>query len=97
MNRLLCLVAVVAVLAIAESAHAQVYRAYYPAPITTYYAPGPVAVAPGPAYTTYYPAYPAAVATTRYRPLIGGSITRWRYVNQPAYVYPSTVSYYPAW
>ena len=27
---------------------------YYPAPITTYYAPGPVAVAPGPAYTTYY-------------------------------------------
>jgi hypothetical protein len=40
---------------------------------------------------------PTAVATTRYRPLIGGNVTRWRYVNRPTVVYPSTVAYYPAW
>jgi len=98
MNRLLCAsVAVAAVLAIADSAGAQVYQVYYPAPVTTYYAPAPVAVAPGPVYypTTAY--YPTAVATTRYRPLIGGTVTRWRYVNQPTYVYPTTTAYYPAW
>jgi hypothetical protein len=37
------------------------------------------------------------VATTRYRPLIGGTVTRWRYVNQPVYAYPTTTAYYPAW
>jgi hypothetical protein len=101
MNRLLVAVVALAIgLAAAESARAQVYRAYYPAPapvaVTSYYAPGPVAYAPAPT-TVYYPAAPAVVATTRYRPLIGGSITRWRYVNRPAYVYPTTVAYYPAW
>jgi len=106
MNRLLgACVALVAVFAVAECADAQVYQVYYPAPMTAYYAPTPVAVAPAPA-TVYYPTaaypttayYPTAVATTRYRPLIGGTVTRWRYVNRPTtYVYPSTVAYYPAW
>jgi len=106
MKRLLgALIVCAAAFATAESADAQVYQVYYPAPVTTYYAPTPVAVAPAPtiAYypTTAYPTtayYPTAVATTRYRPLIGGTVTRWRYVNRPTtYVYPSTVAYYPAW
>ena len=91
-RRLSVLAAVVVVLAFAGSASAQVYQAYYPAPVTTYYAPGPGAVAPVP--TVAY--YPTAVPVTRYRPIIGGTVTRWRYVNQPTYVYPTT-AYYPAW
>jgi hypothetical protein len=91
MKRLLsALFAIAVVFAVASSAEAQVYQAYYPAvPYTSYYAPAPA--------TVYYSPAPAAVATTRYRPLIGGTVTRWRYVNQPAVVYPSTVAYYPAW
>jgi hypothetical protein len=94
MNRLLFGAAAVAMLlAVAQAADAQVYQVYYPpTPVTTYYAPAPVAVAPGPAVV-----YPTAVPVTRYRPLLGGTVTRWRYVNRPAYVYPSTVAYYPAW
>jgi hypothetical protein len=115
MNRLLGAVfALAIVVAFASSAEAQVYQVYYPGtPVTSYYAPAPVAAtsyyAPAPvAATTYYaPApvaapvatyyAPTAVATTRYRPLIGGNVTRWRYVNRPTVVYPSTVAYYPAW
>jgi hypothetical protein len=82
-------------LAAARVADAQVYQVYYPsAPVatySTYYAPAPVAVAP--AATTVY--YPNAVPVTRYRPLLGGTVTRWRYVNQPV-VYPTT-AYYPVW
>ncbi|MGD9633082.1 MAG: hypothetical protein AB7G28_11905 [Pirellulales bacterium] len=82
-------------LVVAQAADAQVYQAYYPAaPVatySTYYAPAPVAVAPAP--TTVY--YPSAVPVTRYRPFLGGSVTRWRYVNQPV-VYPTT-AYYPVW
>ena len=102
MNRVLVafVVALAIGWAVAESAQAQVYRAYYPAPapvaVTSYYAPGPVVYAPAPT-TVYYPAAPAVVATTRYRPVIGGTVTRWRYVNRPAYVYPTTVAYYPTW
>lgn len=91
-RRLIVLAAAMVVLAFAGSASAQVYQVYYPAPVTTYYAPGPVAVAPAPAVAYY----PTAVPVTRYRPIIGGTVTRWRYVNQPAYVYPTT-AYYPAW
>jgi hypothetical protein len=87
------LIAFAALLAAANQAQAQVYQVYYPAPVTTYYAPGPVTVAPAP--TVAY--YPSVVPVTRYRPLIGGTVTRWRYVNQPTYVYPSTVTYYPVW
>lgn len=76
----------------AQAADAQVYQVYYPAaPVTTYYGPAPVAVAP--VATTAY--YPTAVPVTRYRPLAGGYVTRWRYVNQPV-LYPTT-AYYPAW
>ena len=92
-RRLSVLAAAVMVLAFAGSASAQFYQAYYPAPVTTYYAPGPVVMAPAP--TVAY--YPTAVPVTRYRPIIGGTVTRWRYVNQPTYVYPTNVSYYPAW
>ena len=70
-------------------------RCITPAPVTTYYAPGPSPVVCAGARTIYYG--PAAVATTRYRPLIGGTVTRWRYVNRPAVVYPTTMAYYPAW
>jgi hypothetical protein len=94
MKRLLTAGFALALLLIAaQAADAQVYQVYYPAaPVTTYYAPAPVAVAP--AATTVY--YPTAVPVTRYRPLLGGTVTRWRYVNQPTYVYPTT-AYYPAW
>lgn len=93
MNRRLCvLAAAMIVLAFAGSASAQVYQVYYPAPVTTYYSPAPV-LAPAPAVAYY----PTAVPVTRYRPLLGGTVTRWRYVDRPAYVYPTTVSYYPAW
>jgi hypothetical protein len=94
MNRLFALlIASAFVLIAAQAADAQVYQAYYPAPVTTYYAPGPVVVAPAPAVAYY----PTAVPVTRYRPLTGRTVTRWRYVNQPAYVYPTSYSYYPAW
>jgi hypothetical protein len=74
---------------------------YAPAPTTTYYAPAPV--------TTYYApaaapvvspapvvAAPVPVTTTYYRPLLGGTITRTRYVY-PAVTYPAAapaVTYY---
>lgn len=95
MNRFLTsMFALVLLLLAAQAADAQIYQTYYaPAPVTTYYAPAPVAYAPAPA-AAYYP---TAVPVTRYRPLIGGTVTRWRYVNQPAYVYPTNVAYYPAW
>ena len=95
MNRSMgALFAFALVFAVANSAEAQVYQAYYPAPVTAYYAPAPVYSAPVPVYSApaavYYP--PTVVATTRYRPLIGGTVTRWRYVNPP-----TPVSYYRAW
>jgi len=93
MKRLLTVAFALALSLVAvQAADAQVYQVYYPAsPVRTYFAPAPVAVAP--AATTVY--YPTAVPVTRYRPLIGGTVTRWRYVNQPV-VYPTT-AYYPAW
>lgn len=93
-RRLSVLVAVFAVLAVAGSASAQVYQVYYPSPVTTYYAPAP-AMAPVVAPSPVVAYYPTAVPVTRYRPFIGGTVTRWRYVNQPV-VYPTT-AYYPVW
>jgi len=59
-----------------------------PEATTAYYAPAPT--------TVYYAATP--VVTTRYRPILGGTVTRTRYVYQPVtYGYPATVAYYPAW
>jgi len=74
-----------------------VYYSPVPAVATTaYYAPAPHAVyyAPAPRVAYYAPAAAPVAAvpvyTTRYRPLLGGSITRVRYA-------PATVAYYPAW
>lgn len=66
--------------------------AYYaPTPVTSYYAPAPQTVyyGPSPRVAYYAPApAPAPVAvtpvyTTRYRPILGGSITRVRYRYAP--------------
>jgi hypothetical protein len=80
---------------------------YSPAPAATsaYYAPAPHSVyyAPAPRVAYYAPApAPVAVApvyATRYRPLLGGGITRVRYRYAPvAYAAPpATVVHYPAW
>jgi len=101
MNRLLgVLVAFALVFAAAESAEAQIYRVYYPAVTTAYYQPAYYQPAP---VTAYYAPAPRTVyyapPVTYYRPLIGGTISGWRY-NYPAttYVYPATtVAYYPVW
>ena len=57
--------------------YAPSYSYYAPAPVTTYYAPAPVVAAP----TTY---------VTRYRPILGGTVTTAYYGYVPAprtYVY----------
>ena len=55
---------------------------YAPAPHTVYYAPAP---------TVSY--QPVARVRTRYRPFLGGSITRVRYRYAPMYYSPATVAY----
>lgn len=106
MNRLVVLLALVAILAWAGVAQAQCCGqptvayyapaptvAYYPPPTTVYYAPRTVYYAP-PRVAYYAPApVPApAVVTTRYRPILGGTITRVRPVARPW-----VVGYYPYW
>ena len=75
-------------------------------PVTAYYAPAPTTVyyaAPVTAYyaapvTAYYAPAPVAVARTRYRPILGGTVTRVRYGYAPAYYYPApTGVYYNNW
>ena len=52
-------------------------------PTTVYYAPAPAPVVASP------------VVTTRYRPFLGGNITRVRYVYSPVtYAAPAPVTYY---
>jgi hypothetical protein len=75
---------------------------YSPAPTTAYYAPAPTTAyyAPAPVTTYYAPptpvvAAPVPVTTTYYRPLIGGTITRTRYVY-PAVPYAAPVTTYYA-
>src|SRR3972149_362054 len=61
----------------ATSAYYAPSTVYYAAPATTaYYAPTTAYYSPAP--TTYYyaPPAPAPVATTYYRPILGGTITR---------------------
>lgn len=79
------------VFAAAPNAEAQLYQVYYPAPATACYAPAPVPVATyyAPAPTTVY--YAPPVATYYRRPLLGGTVSGWRYN------YPATVAYYPVW
>jgi hypothetical protein len=69
--------------------------AYYAAPTTTFYAPAATTAYYAPAPVTTF-AQPVAVpvTATRYRPLIGGTITRTRYVY-PAVTYGApAVTYY---
>ena len=79
----------------ANLASAQVIVSYYPpapvattayyAPTTAYYAPTTAYYAPAPV-TAYYAPAPVAVApvyTTRYRPFLGGGITRTSYYYAP--------------
>jgi hypothetical protein len=62
----------------------------YAAPQTVYYAPAPtVAYAPAPAVTYE----PVARVRTRYRPLLGGTISRVRYGYAPVYYPPAPVVY----
>lgn len=66
--------------------------AYYapagPIPVTTYYAPAAV-VAPAPVVTYR----PVPVATTRYRPILGGTVTRIRTSYAPVVVTPPPIVY----
>jgi len=88
MKRLALLLLVVGLWATCESmaqAHGG-YTSYY-RPAVAYYHPAPVA------YTSYYPA-PVVVAApayqpvtrvrTRYRPILGGTVTRYRTYYAPA-------------
>lgn len=75
---------------LASDAAAQVARVTYFAPatpVTTFYAP----VAAVPTTTFFHPApvvrmQPVPVATTRYRPILGGTVTRVRTVYSPVVV-----------
>jgi hypothetical protein len=92
MNRLVVVLAVVAALSWVGAAQAQCCGApavsyYAPAPTTVYY-PAPTAVYYAPQTVFYAPAI-APVVTTRYRPILGGTVTRVRY--------PWAVGYYPYW
>jgi hypothetical protein len=60
-------------------------------PVTTFYAPAPVVrtafFAPAP-MVTYQP---VTVARTRYRPFLGGTVTRYRPAYAPVVVQPAPV------
>jgi hypothetical protein len=79
------------------AAEAQVVTYYYH-PATAFYGPPPVAAYPAPAYVAPAPvvAYyapppvvyqPTARVRTRYRPILGGTVSRVRYGYTPVY-YP---------
>ena len=97
---LVLLAAVAAVSVIAASAEAQVvYRATYYAPTVVYRAPAPPVytvaspvVVPAPTVAYFAPAVPVvepvAEVRTRYRPILGGTVSRVRYRYAPVY-YPA--------
>jgi hypothetical protein len=94
MNKCLLLIAgCMASLAFSARADAQVWVTHYqPAvPVTTFFAPAPVVrtayFAPAPVVGFQ----PMAVTRTRYRPIIGGSVTRVRPVWSPVVVNPVPV------
>jgi hypothetical protein len=65
--------------------------AAYPAPQAVYYAPAPPVT-----YASYAPAptvayQPVARVRTRYRPLLGGTVSRVRYGYAPVYYPPAPV------
>jgi hypothetical protein len=75
--------------------------AYYVPPVapvvqTSYYGPAPVAPVVQTSYYAPAPAIayrPVPVATTRYRPILGGSVTRIRTAYAPVVVNPVPVVY----
>lgn len=98
MRRLAILLAAVALWSVSDAdAKAQVYVSYYqpapvfaPAPVyySSYYAPAPAVVAaPAPVYQ------PVTRVRTRYRPFLGGTVTRVRTGYAPAYYAPAPVVY----
>lgn len=88
------LAAAIVGLALTNQAEAQVRRVTYFAPavpVTTFFAPTPVVqttfFAPAPVVTYQ----PVPVARTRYRPILGGSVTRYRTAFAPVVVQPAPV------
>ena len=77
-------------LALVDRANAQMFVTYQSpvVPVSTFWAPAPVV------YTSYFaPApvvgfQPVAVARTRYRPILGGTVTRVRPAWSPVVVNP---------
>jgi hypothetical protein len=89
-NFVLIVVGCVVSAVLATQAQAQVV--WGPAvPVTTFYAPAPVVrtafFAPAP-MVTYQP---VTVARTRYRPFLGGTVTRYRPAFAPVVVQPAPV------
>lgn len=85
------LVACVVSLTLAETSQAQVAYATYFSPAPAFVAPAPVRVtsffAPAPAVAFQ----PVPVAYTRFRPLLGGTVTRFRTAYAPVVVAPTPV------
>lgn len=83
--------AIVFALAFAQKVQAQLAYVTYYSPTTVYYAPAPVAVtsyyAPAPVVTYQ----PVSIAHTRYRPILGGTVTRYRTAYAPVVVSPTPV------
>ena len=67
----------------AAHAHGPYYTYYRPA--TVYYAPAPTVVYSPPPAVVYQP---AARVVTRYRPILGRTVSRVRYGYAPVYYYP---------
>lgn len=81
-------------LSLANKGAAQVaWVTYYAptAPVTTFYAPAPVAVTSYFAPTPVVAYRPVPVATTRFRPILGGTVTRIRTGYAPMVVTPAPV------
>ncbi len=97
MKKLALLVMAIALWSVeSNDAEAQVYVSYYqpavvysPAPVyySSYYAPPVVAAPP----TTVY--HPVTRVRSRYRPILGGTVTRVRTGYAPAYYAPAPVVY----
>jgi hypothetical protein len=82
----------------ASAAHAQVActSCYQPAVVTVYRPITPCCPTPPPCCAPVEPAIayqPVAQVRTRYRPLLGGSVTRVRYGYAPTYVAPVMFAY----
>jgi hypothetical protein len=94
MNKCLLLVAgCLAGLTLSARADAQVWVAHYqPAvPVTTFFAPTPVVQTSFFAPAPMVGFQPTAVVRTRYRPIIGGTVTRVRPIYSPIVVNPVPV------